>query len=277
MQAKMFSLLCLIISGLTGSEANNLSVSQGGCWGPLLNNRYLYLYPDNWSGKQTLTLAQAQAECLTLSTGCGGVTSKPSSGYWEPRKGNTPMTSSSGEQSIVRCATDPCASLSCAPFGKCKINGNGQPYCQYCNDACPPPSANEKLCGSDGKTYDSFCLFDIAQCWSSTPLTVAYQGPCSPTPPGCFGPVRPNTYLYQYPDHWSGIQTLTLAQAQGECLTLATCGGVTSKPSSGYWEPRKGTTPNNSPYGESSYVRQNKPGCTGGALLEESVEGALEP
>jgi len=276
----MLSLLyLLIVSGLTGSgEANNLSVSQGSsCWGPILNNKYLFLYPDGYSFKQTLTLEGAQAECLTLPT-CGGVTSKPSSGYWECRKGSTPMTSSSGEKSVVRqnnpgCSGDPCASLSCGSWEKCKLSSNG-PFCQACNDACPAPSGDETICASNGKTYESQCFFDIDQCWSDIPIAVVSQGPCG-APTGCWGPLRPNTYLYLYPDGYSFSQTLTLEQAQAECLSLPTCGGVTSKPNSGFWECRQGNTPSNSIYGESSYVLQNIAGCapvpTGAIGL---VEGA---
>jgi hypothetical protein len=62
---------------------------------------------------------------------------------------------------------------------------------------------------------------------------------------------------------------------------------VTQGANAGYWESRKGTTPYTSSTGETSYVRQNAPGCSLSAFLEAevsfsnetifSIDAALQP
>jgi len=277
-QTQMISLVCvLIVSGLSRSEAQQGATGGDAfCWGPLLENKYLYLYPDGYSYRTTMSLSQAQAECLTLPT-CGGVTTNPNSGFWECRRGSTPMASSSGEKSYVRQG---CAGGTCAD-GETRNDCNTKCTCSQGNWGCistcalaPPPGPG---------------------CVSLLPANPSYPNCCAKqycSKPECWGPQLANRYLYQYPTAGYTPRKLSLGQAQAECLTLVpNCGGVTQPTqgtNAGYWESRKGTTPYSSPYGEVSYVLQNVPGCSLSAFLEAevsfsndettfSIDAALQP
>jgi hypothetical protein len=74
------------------------------CYGPLLTNTYLYLYPTGYNPPASSTLQQAQAACNQYAD-CGGVTWTGT--RWEARKGSVPMSSTGGENSylVVPCAT----------------------------------------------------------------------------------------------------------------------------------------------------------------------------
>jgi len=262
----MISLVCvLIVCGLSGIEAQGTV-----CWGPLLANKYLYLYPDGYSYRTNMSLLDAQAECLTLST-CGGVTTNSASGFWECRRGSTPMTSSNGEQSYVRqgCVAGNCTN------GQTKNDCNTQCTCDQGSWFCLP------TCGIVNPPSGCVIL----------PVTNPSYPNCCPKQycdqPQCWGPQLANRYLYQYPSASYVPRKLSLNQAQAECLTLVpNCGGVTRASqgsNAGYWESRKGTTPYTSSSGETSYVRQNAAGCSFSALLEEGLSSnemnvaALQP
>jgi len=74
----------------------------GKCYGSLLTNKYLYLYPNGYNPPATSTLQQAQAACNQYAD-CGGVTWTGTS--WEARQGTTPMASTGGEMTylVVPC------------------------------------------------------------------------------------------------------------------------------------------------------------------------------
>jgi len=103
----------------------NAPTTPGKCYGPLLQKTYLYLYPNGYSPPTTSSLSDAQAACLKYSD-CGGVTWTGS--RWEARKGTSPMTSSSGEQSylVVSCGVATWSPNSVAyGRGQCvQYNGN---------------------------------------------------------------------------------------------------------------------------------------------------------
>lgn len=64
-----------------------------------------------------------------------------------------------------------------APNTQCFVKANGHHECRCPReDECP--SSGEKVCGSDGKTYDNECKLKAQACKGSGRLVVAKQDRC---------------------------------------------------------------------------------------------------
>ena len=64
-----------------------------------------------------------------------------------------------------------------APNSQCFVKANGQHECRCpLEDECP--SSGDKVCGSDGKTYDNECKLKAQACKGSSGLVVTKQDRC---------------------------------------------------------------------------------------------------
>jgi hypothetical protein len=250
---KLLGIVCLLV-GLSKIEAQ-----PGGaqCWGDLLPNTYLYLYPNGYSYRTNMDLVTAQTECLSNSD-CGGVTSRGNTNFWECRKGKTPNTNSqSGERSYIR--NSGCNANGCTPgtqANNCNMKCtcySGTPNYWVCLSTCPPHTSNCGFVTRANPSYPTCCPIEYCekpQCWSAQ---------------------LANRYLYGYPPNYV-VRPNSLTQAKAECMTIPQCGGitkVTSGSNAGYWECRVGPNPNNSPTGETSIQRLTSiAGCTSATFLE---------
>lgn len=66
---------------------------------------------------------------------------------------------------------------SCKNHAKCIENSDKTVTC-----VCPKKEecsrSPGKVCGSDGKTYDSECLLKVEACKKKSPVNMAHDGPC---------------------------------------------------------------------------------------------------
>ncbi|XP_075045642.1 SPARC-like protein 1 [Mixophyes fleayi] len=86
-------------------------------------------------------------------------------------------------------STDPCNDFHCKRGKTCKIDGQGNPFCA-CQDPdfCLPVNLNDRVCGTDNKTYNSVCHLFGTKCQlqgtkEGNHLHLDYQGPCKYIPP----------------------------------------------------------------------------------------------
>ncbi|XP_072174629.1 agrin-like [Diadema setosum] len=89
---------------------------------------------------------------------------------------------------VMMCNTK--KNISVASYGTCDecvgVECDVERYNQICNqgmcvcqDACPPGRADEdKVCGSDSRTYESVCHLKAVACRQESNLTIDYYGPC---------------------------------------------------------------------------------------------------
>ena len=69
---------------------------------------------------------------------------------------------------------DPCANKRCPPYGRCRVQG-GRAICE-CKETCS--RTVERVCGSDGRSYDNECMLQAEACRTNTQITVASRGRC---------------------------------------------------------------------------------------------------
>lgn len=82
-----------------------------------------------------------------------------------------------------------CASVSCKSGQKCLVEEKtGRPRCVTCNLPCPEPetlpgkrkSSVEPVCGSNDKTYRSWCHMFMDACATGLVIETKAPGPCPP-------------------------------------------------------------------------------------------------
>lgn len=69
---------------------------------------------------------------------------------------------------------DPCDRVECRAGRECIVSG-GVAQC-LCVTSCP--DHDKPVCGSDGQSYDNFCLLHQKACLSGNPISVDYKGYC---------------------------------------------------------------------------------------------------
>ncbi|XP_072261629.1 SPARC-like protein 1 [Pyxicephalus adspersus] len=84
---------------------------------------------------------------------------------------------------------DPCANFHCKKGKMCKTDESANPFCA-CQDSdlCQPTNLNDRVCGTDNKTYSSDCYLFARKCRlegtkEGSHLHLDYQGPCKYIPP----------------------------------------------------------------------------------------------
>ncbi|XP_040181838.1 SPARC-like protein 1 [Rana temporaria] len=84
---------------------------------------------------------------------------------------------------------DSCSNFHCKRGKMCKTDGNGNPLCACQDpDLCQPTNLNDRVCGTDNKTYSSDCYLFATKCQldgtkEGGHLHLDYQGPCKYIPP----------------------------------------------------------------------------------------------
>ncbi|XP_073456888.1 SPARC-like protein 1 [Aquarana catesbeiana] len=84
---------------------------------------------------------------------------------------------------------EPCFNFHCKRGKTCKTDGNGNPFCACQDpDLCQPTNLNDRVCGTDNKTYSSDCYLFATKCQldgtkEGGHLHLDYQGPCKYIPP----------------------------------------------------------------------------------------------
>ena len=79
-----------------------------------------------------------------------------------------------------------CANVTCEFYSACKSQGIGQPGLCVCPTDCVEEVQDvmivekdtNKVCGTDGQTYESECLLKIAACNKQQYVVVANKGEC---------------------------------------------------------------------------------------------------
>ncbi|CAI6347341.1 unnamed protein product [Macrosiphum euphorbiae] len=80
-----------------------------------------------------------------------------------------------------------CATVSCKGGQKCLIEKKtGRPRCVTCNLSCPEPETSGKrkdtvggkVCGSNDKTYHSWCQMFMDACATGVVIETKASGPC---------------------------------------------------------------------------------------------------
>lgn len=70
---------------------------------------------------------------------------------------------------------DPCKAFPCeAPHSICQRDGIGRKC--TCNTDCP--QLIDRVCGSDGRTYDNECLMRLRACQTNSVISVLAKGAC---------------------------------------------------------------------------------------------------
>jgi len=147
---------------------------------------------------------------------------------------------------------------------------------------CPTGGSRAVTCTST-KTWN-ICGSPSAPAPTSPPASGSPSAPAPTSPPasGCWGSILVNQYLSAYPTGWSGRRLLSLNQAQTECLTLPSCGGVTETTTG--WQCRAGRVPMLSGTGENSYIRSiscgaspTSPSIRGLADVTLSIDALFAP
>ncbi|XP_018409057.1 PREDICTED: SPARC-like protein 1 [Nanorana parkeri] len=83
---------------------------------------------------------------------------------------------------------DPCANFHCKRGKTCITDGHGNPLCACQNpDLCQPTNVNDRVCGTDNKTYISDCHLFATKCQlegtkEGSHLHLDYQGACKYLP-----------------------------------------------------------------------------------------------
>ncbi|KAI8507794.1 hypothetical protein Bbelb_140340 [Branchiostoma belcheri] len=71
-----------------------------------------------------------------------------------------------------------CDDVQCGPDKRCKMNRRNKPRC-VCSPDCSDPPTRGAVCGTDRKTYKTYCSLLRAKCRLSQPnLQVSYNGVC---------------------------------------------------------------------------------------------------
>lgn len=90
---------------------------------------------------------------------------------------------------VFRLESATCASVSCKSGQKCLVEKKtGRPRCVTCNLPCPEPemlpgkrrSSVEPVCGSNDKTYRSWCHMFMDACATGLVIETKAPGPCPP-------------------------------------------------------------------------------------------------
>ena len=80
-----------------------------------------------------------------------------------------------------------CANVTCEFYSVCKSQGIGRPGVCVCPEDCLEEEVQDvmivekdmnKVCGTDGQTYQSECLMKIAACNKQQYIVVANKGEC---------------------------------------------------------------------------------------------------
>ena len=80
-----------------------------------------------------------------------------------------------------------CANITCEFYSVCKSQGIGRPGVCVCPEDCVEEEVQDvmivekdmnKVCGTDGQTYQSECLMKIAACNKQQYIVVANKGEC---------------------------------------------------------------------------------------------------
>ena len=80
-----------------------------------------------------------------------------------------------------------CANITCEFYSVCKSQGIGRPGLCVCPEDCVEEEVQDvmivekdmnKVCGTDGQTYQSECLMKIAACNKQQYIVVANKGEC---------------------------------------------------------------------------------------------------
>eukprot|EP00112_Aurelia_sp_Birch-Aquarium-sp1_P005724 Seg1649.2 transcript_id=Seg1649.2/GoldUCD/mRNA.D3Y31 product="Collagen alpha-4 chain" protein_id=Seg1649.2/GoldUCD/D3Y31 len=83
------------------------------------------------------------------------------------------------KEAVSSLLPDPCLNVKCEFNGKCYIRPDRTIEC-IC-PICDTDSKTQAICGSDGKTYASYCHLKSASCNMKKKITVIKDEPCAPT------------------------------------------------------------------------------------------------
>lgn len=71
---------------------------------------------------------------------------------------------------------DACNMMVCRAGRECRIDGNGEATCA-CIESCPDNFV--PVCGSNGKSYDNYCLMHRDACLTGTHISLRHKGYCT--------------------------------------------------------------------------------------------------
>ena len=81
---------------------------------------------------------------------------------------------------LITCLTngllDECSMMVCRSGRECKLNGNGEASC-VCMATCPDHFV--PVCGSNGQSYDNYCMMHRDACLSDVHISLKKKGYCS--------------------------------------------------------------------------------------------------
>ncbi|XP_025268706.1 agrin isoform X5 [Camponotus floridanus] len=83
-----------------------------------------------------------------------------------------------------------CENKKCEFYGQCESDSAGEAKCvcpSKCESSVKEPAGAEKVCGSNGMTYDNECALKRASCMSQTLITISYVGDCGMEVKPCNG------------------------------------------------------------------------------------------
>ncbi|KAL0132236.1 hypothetical protein PUN28_000198 [Cardiocondyla obscurior] len=83
-----------------------------------------------------------------------------------------------------------CENKKCEFYSECESDNGGEAKCvcpSKCESSVKEPSGTEKVCGSDGVTYDNECALKRASCTNQSLVNISYVGACGMETKPCNG------------------------------------------------------------------------------------------
>jgi len=82
----------------------------------------------------------------------------------------------SEENALQSYFEDECSMMVCRAGRECQLNGNGEAFC-VCMASCPDHFV--PVCGSNGRSYDNYCMMHRDACLSGVHISLKSAGYCS--------------------------------------------------------------------------------------------------